>query len=96
MVLVSSDDVEDGPGQVERDERWARLNCTRPGHLVSSQRHPTAAGTMVRAEMTMSPSRTMATTGRAGRMSEGDMQGPQGEYLPSRCLTQQLTTPPSM
>ena len=45
MVLVSSDTVEDRPGRVERDERWARLDCTRPGHLVSSQRHPMATMT---------------------------------------------------
>ena len=35
MVLVSSD--YDGPGRDERDERWARLDCTRPGYLVSSR-----------------------------------------------------------
>ena len=100
MVLVSSD-LEDGPGRDERDERWARLDCPRPGYFVLSRRRPTtttttaAAGTTARAETTMSPSRTTATTVRAGEMSEGAVQGPQGEYSPSRRPTRQLTTPPS-
>ena len=45
-MLVSSDyNMEDGPGRDKRDERWARLDCTRPGYLVSAQRRPTATMT---------------------------------------------------